>query len=148
MISITGDKAIDDVLRNLPLALTHQTLGIAHLAASRSLVDREHLLAPVGLTGNLADSIGAYRVSQKNATQVGEVRVGPQRKGGKKGFAGHLVEFGTKRRTTKRGANRGIMPAKPFARPAFEQTKGQVEKDIAVNIGRVVLRTMKRYIKG
>jgi hypothetical protein len=60
MISVTGDKAIDAVLRNLPRELNHKVLGAAHLAAAEPLIHREHRLAPVGETGNLADSIGVW----------------------------------------------------------------------------------------
>lgn len=147
MISITGAKEIDDLLKALPQAVTHSILGSAHLAAAKPLIEKEKLLAPEGPTGNLVDSIGAYKTSLKKAADLGEVRVGPRRKGGYKGFAGHLVEFGTRSRSTKKGANRGIMPKHPFAKPAFEATKGEIEKSIAVNIGKSVLRTMKRYVK-
>jgi HK97 gp10 family phage protein len=147
-VTLTGQKEIDAVLRQMPLALTHSVLGTANIDASRPLVDREHLLAPVGRTGDLAESIGAYRVSQKSATSIGEVRVGPRRQGGFKGYHAHLVEFGTVKRQTKKGANRGIMRAKPFIKPAFNQTKAEVERRITRSIGNVLLRTMKRYIRG
>lgn len=147
MISITGEKAIDDLLRNLPQAVTHSILGSAHFAAAKPLIEKEKQLVPTGDTDNLIDSIGAYKLSLKKATEVGEVRVGPRRKGGYKGFAGHLVNFGTRKRSTRKGANRGVMPATHFAERAFESTKGEVERSIAVNIGKSVIRTMRRYIK-
>jgi HK97 gp10 family phage protein len=147
MISVTGDKAIDDVLRNLPRELTHKVLGAAHLAAAKPLIEREHRLAPVGETGNLADSIGGVKVPVAKANEIGEVQVGPRRTRQYRGHHAHLVEKGTKKRTTNSGANRGTMPAEPFAEPAFEQTKGQVERNIAQEIGKSVWRTMKRYLK-
>lgn len=117
------------------------------MLAAKPLVEKEKLLAPEGPTGNLVDSIGAVRTSINKANALGEVRVGPRRKGGYKGFAGHLVEYGTKRRTNKRGANRGIMPKDPFAKPAFDATKGQIESIITQSVGKVMIRTMKRYLK-
>jgi HK97 gp10 family phage protein len=147
MISITGDKNIDAILWNLPPALSHKALGSVHYNAAKPLVEKEKLLAPEGPTGNLVDSIGAYRMSFKNATAVGEVRVGPRRRGGYKGFAGHLVEFGTDGRYNKNGAYRGEMPATPFAKPAFDQTKGQVERLIVTDMSRIVLGVMKRKYK-
>lgn len=144
-VSFSGEQAIDKVLLMLPKELTHTVLSGAHFAAAKPLVQKEKLLAPEGPTGNLVDSIGATKMSFKRATVVGEVIVGPRRRGGYKGFAGHLVEFGTSRRETKRGANRGVMPKKPFAKPSFDATKGQVEKAIAVNIGKQVVRIMKKY---
>jgi HK97 gp10 family phage protein len=147
MISITGVKEIDRVLKELPKQMTHQILGAAHAAAAKPLIEKAKLLAPEGPAGNLVDSIGVTKTNIKKANKLGEVRGGPRRKGGFKGFAGHLVEFGTKVRRTRKGANRGLMRPKPFMRPAFTATKGQIEKDIALQIGRVMTRTMRRYLK-
>ena len=147
MISITGLKEIDQVLKNLPKEMSHKVLGSAHFAAAKPLVEKEKLLAPEGPTGNLVDSIGATRLSLKKASELGEVSVGPRRKGGYKGFAGHLVEYGTKERKNKKGASRGKMPKNPFAEKAFAATKGQVENNIKNELGKVVLRTMKKFIK-
>lgn len=146
-VSLTGAKEIDDLLKALPKQLTHQVLGAAHVAAAKPLVEREKLLAPEGPTGNLVDSIGAVRTSFKRADTVGEVKVGPRRTGRYKGFAGHLVEFGTRRRTNRRGANRGVMPKRPFAAPAFRMEAQNVQRLIGVSVGKVMLRTMRRYIK-
>lgn len=148
MISITGIQEIDRVLKELPKQMTHTILSTAHAAAAKPLVQKEKLLAPEGPTGNLVDSIGVSKVNIKKANKLGEVRVGPRRKGGYKGFAGHLVEFGTKpRRTRKKNAYRGVMRSKPFARPSFAQTKIEVEKKIGVEIGRVMVRTMRKYLR-
>lgn len=147
MISVTGVREIDKVLEELPKQMTHVILGAAHVAAAKPLVERAKLSAPEGPTGNLVDSIGAVKISAKRAGKVGEVWVGPRRKGRYKGYHGHMVEFGTKRRKTKKGANRGVMPAKPFMKPSFEATKNEVERQIATQIGRVVVRTMRRHLK-
>ncbi len=146
MISITGDKNIDAILRNLPPALSHKALGSVHYNAAKPLVEKEKQLAPKK-TGILEKSIGAYRSSYKNATAVGEVRVGPRRRGGYKGYHGHLVEFGTDSRYTRDGSYRGVMPATPFAKPAFDQTKSQIERLIVTDMSRIVLGVMKRHYK-
>lgn len=146
-LKLIGEQAIDNVLKALPHAVSHQILAPANMLAAKPLVEKEKLLAPEGPTGNLVDSIGAVRSTLKKANTLGEVMVGPRRKGGFKGFAGHLVEYGTRRRTNKSGANRGIMPKTPFARPAFEATKGQIESLIAQSVGKVMIRTMKRSLK-
>jgi HK97 gp10 family phage protein len=145
-VSLTGAKDIDNLLQQMPKALTHKVLSDAHVKAAKPLVEKEKLLAPEGPTGHLVDSIGAVRSSFKRANTVGEVKVGPRR-GRFKGNHGHLVEFGTRKRQTEGGANRGIMPKKPFAEPAFNTTKGQIEGSIARSIGQVMVRTMKRYAK-
>jgi len=145
-VSITGDKGIDNVLKNLGKELNHSILGAAHLAAAKPLIERERSLAPVGLTKNLQNSIGGTKTPIKKSNAIGEVVVGPRRKRGYKGFAGHLNEYGTKQRKNKRGANRGVMPVKKFAEPAFQQTKVQVESGIATQIGKKLVARMKREL--
>jgi HK97 gp10 family phage protein len=151
-ISITGIKEIDNVLRNLPKEITHQVLSSAHSAAAKPLVQRMQLTAPEGPTGNLVDSIGIVRSSVKKADNLGEIKVGPRR-GRYKGHHAHMVEYGTKPRTLKgrgkykSGTKRGVMPKKPFVKPAFRQTKTEVERGIAVQVGRALARKMKQLLK-
>lgn len=147
MISVTGIREIDRVLKELPKQMQHSVLSAAHAAAAKPLVEKAKLTAPEGPTGNLVDSIGVSKTNVKKANKLGEIRVGPRRKGGFKGFAGHLVEFGTRPRKTRKGAYRGVMRPKPFMRPSFGATKGLIEKDIALQIGKVMTRTMRRYLR-
>ena len=143
---LTGKKELDDLLKQLPKEMSnHDALGKAHLQSAKILVEKEKLLAPEGPTGNLVDSIGSVRTPFKKANGIGEVVVGPRRKGRFKGFAGHLVEYGTKRRKNKKGANRGTMLKKPFARPAFEQTKTSLKDSVKVNLKKIVVKALKRY---
>ncbi len=152
-VTLTGVKEIDRCLRKLPLELSHSILGSAHAAAAKPLVEKEKLLAPEGPTGNLVDSIGVVKTPLKKANEVGEVVVGPRRKGQHKGFAGHLVEFGTKQRQTKKGANRGKMKPEPFAEPAFNITKNVVIGNINEQIGKKLVSRMRKelgraYVRG
>jgi HK97 gp10 family phage protein len=145
-VSTTGVKEIDAALKAMTLTLTHKTLGSAHLAAAQPLIKREAQLAPIR-EGDLSASIGGVKTPISKANAIGEVVVGPRRTRQHRGFHGHLVEKGTRRRTNKKGANRGVMPAQPFAEPAFQQTHAQVEQNIAQEVGKSVWRTMKRFIK-
>ena len=145
-VQIIGADKVQKVFARLPIELDHKLIGAANYAAAKPLVEKEKLLAPEGPTGNLVDSIGATRVAFKKANQLGEVRVGPRRNGGYKGFAGHLVEFGTRPRRTRKGANRGIMPKKPFAEPAFRATKNQVEALIQPNLSKSTVRLIKKLL--
>lgn len=146
-LSVTGVKEIDNVLRSMPKELTHQTLSAAHLSAAKPLIEKAKLLAPEGPTGNLVDSIGGVKTPIKKANVIGEVRVGPRRSRQHRGHHGHLVEFGTKPRANKKGANRGVMPKKPFMEPAFMQTQTKVVSSIATEVGKKLNAVMKRYIK-
>lgn len=158
-ISVTGIKEIDEVLKGMPLQLSDKVLQSAHAAAAKPLIEKAKLIAPEGPTGNLVDSIGAVKGNFNQVAslqrEVGQVTVGPRRGGRYKGYAGHLVEYGTKGRKTKgkgnkrpvRNANRGVMPKKPFMEPAFQSTKTEVESRIATEIGKKLSSFMKRTIK-
>jgi hypothetical protein len=129
-LKLTGHEDIDKVLKSLPSQLNDKFLREAHERAAKPLVERAHFMAPVYRTGNLAESIGVVKskseVVSGLASELGLINVGPRRKGKYKGYAGHLVEYGTKDRVTKKGAERGRMPKKPFMEPAWRQTQGQV----------------------
>lgn len=148
-VRLTGFKEVDAVLKGLPAQLTDKVFQRAHTRALAPFIERERQTVPVGLTGNLHDSLGVIKAtgSSLGRRELGTVYGGPRRKNGYKGFAGHLNEYGTKVRATRNGANRGRMSAKPFAAPAWEATKAQVEGMINVEIGLEVVRFMKRTIK-
>lgn len=146
-VRLTGFKEIDNVLKGMPKELSHKVIQAANVESSKPLIEAEKLGAPEGPTGNLVDSIGAIKTSMGRAQSLGEITVGPRRGGRFKGYAGHLVEYGTKQRTNRRGANRGSMPAKPFALPAWEKTKGVVQSMINTQLGRKLYAFMKRRIK-
>jgi hypothetical protein len=146
MITITGDKEIDAIFKELPRSVSHRVMGNINAAAAKIVVDEEQRIVPIGETGRLYYSIGAYRLSQ-SVTEDSVVRVGPRRRSPYRGFHGHLVEFGTGPRRTRAGANRGVMTKKPFAKPAFERTKGRVEQFYISDTRKIVLRTMRRYAK-
>jgi HK97 gp10 family phage protein len=149
MIRLTGAKEIDNVLKGLPLQVTDKVLQNSFSDAAKPLVQAAQSLAPKGITGNLVESIGVTKEPAKTLVNraVGQIQVGPRRKGKYKGFAGHLMEFGTGIRETKSGANRGNVTPRKFMEPAFNQTNGQVESRINDSIGRKLLAFMKRTIK-
>jgi hypothetical protein len=77
----------------------------------------------------------------KRTNEVGLVQYGPRKRGGYKGFHGHLIEYGkTNRDGTKTEPD-------PFMEPSFNQTKGQIEKNIADSLGKKLSGFMKRTIK-
>lgn len=140
-LSITGIKEIDAVLKGMPLQLQDRVLKTAHTDAAKPLVDTAKSIVPVGKTGNLKDSIGVERISLKRTNEVGLVAVGPRRKGGKKGFHGHLIEFG---KTNRDGTKSKKFP---FMEPAYNMTKNLIESRIATSIGTKLAGFMKRTLK-
>lgn len=156
MITITGVKELDQVFSKMPLELTDKILQQAHTAALRPLVTREKLLAPEGPTGNLIDSIGVVKASARSIgnRDLGAVAAGPRRHRPFKGHAGHLVEFGTKSRTTKgngkypSGLDRGQMPKHPFALPAWRSTQESVRGIVTQRIAEKLVSFMRKTLKG
>lgn len=143
---IKGDKEVLAVLQDLQKEFTHKQQGAVHLAAAKPMIKLEAQLAPID-EGDLSASIGGVKTSMAKAKSIGEVAVGPRRTRQHRGFHGHLVEKGTKRRTNKKGANRGVMPAQPFAEPAFEQTKTQVVRNITDENSKQAMKVVRRHIK-
>lgn len=141
MISVTGIREIDAVLKGLPRQMQDSILKSAHADAAKPLIDTAKQIVPVGKTKNLQTSIGVERISIKKTNEVGLIQVGPRRKSGYKGFHGHLIEFGK----TNRDGTRTT--PQPFMEPAFNQTKTQVESRIAESLGKKVYQFMRRTIK-
>lgn len=143
MTTILGAKELHQFLNGLPREFSDPLLQKINTKAAIPLVNKMHRMAPVGLTGNLAASIGVVKSGRNNVGELGQIEIGPRRKGGFKGFAGHFNEFGTKRRRVKKrhpifGYDRGVMPKRPFLEPAWEQTKAEVLGNITKELGKVV----------
>jgi len=146
MITVTGVYEIDKVLSGMPKEFSHRVLQQANTEAAKVLVSKAKSLAPEGPSGRTVDSIGTVKPNIKRADELGVVLTGPRR-GRYGGHAAHLIEYGTKNRKNKRGANRGMMRAKPFMKPAYEQTKELIFSDINRIIGRKLYQFMNRTLK-
>ena len=57
---------------------------------------------------------------------------------------GHLIEFGTKPRYTKKGAYRGVMPANPFFWPGLAAVRSEVGELIDAEMWKLIERAWKR----
>jgi hypothetical protein len=159
IIKVTGIKEIDNALRAMKIEMADKTLQLASVAAAKPLITKAKLLAPEGPTGNTIDSIGAVKGSFNQVKslqrEIGEVTVGPRR-GRYKGYAAHLIEYGTRPRMTKgkgkirkvKNAYRGTTPKKPFMEPAFNATRNLMLQRYNVEAGKKVLAAIRRTIKG
>ena len=174
--AITGYAEISALLKELPRELRDQILKVAVGKASAPMVKAAKKHAGKSRrTGALQKSIRArVKDYKKSATTVGII--GPDRarygagKRLKKGddmrqshmpakYA-HLVEFGhysragsdvrkskgTSTRSGNFGATSFILP-KPFMRPAFAETKGQIESELVKGVGAGIERVRKKLIK-
>jgi len=154
VVVVTGWKEVDDLLKQMPLALNHRVIGAANVAASKPLVERAKQLAPKGKTKNLVNSIGAVKLPMSKVSVVGTVHVRPRVKGGYKGRHGHLVEGGVFNRppggwyARYPNAHPTNQPAQPFMGPAFRQTEtqvvGEINNQIAIKLRDLMKRTLKK----
>jgi len=146
-ISLSGVAELDKVFKGLPNQLTYTYLSEVHTLAAQPLVQRAQLLAPLGDTMNLTKSIGVEKDSFGKSDIIGAVRVGARR-GRFRGNHAHLLEYGTRKRAARSGANRGMGPAKPFMRPAYGQTRSQVEGIIKFQLSRKIVSYIKNNVRG
>ncbi len=153
-VKLEGIKEIDELLRKLPDSLSAKIIESANRAAVKPLIEKAKANAPEGNTGNLVDSIGIASRVKGGATikaSKGLTIVGPRRGKGKgqQGHHAHLVEYGTAERVQKStGKSTGsISPGKPFMKPAWISTQVEVRKNIKEELGKSVIRTMKKTVK-
>lgn len=109
-------------LKALPAKIARKILRRALREAGKTLQDEVIRRAPVGLTGNLADSIKVKDLRTEKGQVGAKVGVGA--------YYARFVEDGTIK-----------MSAKPFARPAFDSTREklveEVDKAIAAGLEKV-----------
>jgi len=123
--------ALRMALQKLPFHLTEEVHIEALKKAAVPLRDRMFALAPKR-EWDLAEAI---KIRKSKFKKLGEhtVVVGPEKKSGGHGYLAHFHEYGTH---SKNGAEK--IKAKPFMRPADEQTKAEqqaiYEREIQVAI--------------
>ena len=145
-MSLSGYKEIDDVLKGLPLQLTHRILGQAHADAAKPIIPAAQSKIR-NRRGYLSKSIGTEKISMRKADTVGLVYVGPRRKRGYKGYHGHWIEFGHWLTKTKGGDRIKWVDAHPFMEPAFNSTKSQVTDNIKESVGKKLRNFMRTTIR-
>lgn len=142
-VDLTGDKELMRKLDGLSGNIGRKVLRKAMRAGSTPIKAEAKANVPVGDTENLKDSLGV-RMRWYNVTGTMVAVIGPRirkettsKRTGKvtealKGQHGYITEFGTAPRYTKAGAYRGIGPAQPFMRPAWDKMRKRAEI-LAVN---------------
>lgn len=130
-----GAAGLRDILDALPGKLGRQKVGEILRKAEKPLIAAAKAKAPKG-NGDLIKSIGG--IAGRGGGRGEQRYVGPRRGGANKGYAGHLVEYGTGPRKQKDGTNTGSMPAQPYMRPAYEETKDQIVQIISDEVAAVI----------
>lgn len=171
-MTVTGIAELDRKLESLPQKARTKCLRPALSQALTIEVKAIKAAAPVGKTGALKRSIGKRIKFKRDGTIVAKagINVGSRTKASKllkaagvtvksvgrsaymslhntvSGVSphGHLVALGTKQRTTKSGANRGVMPPNPFVRRAA----ASVQSSVLSKIESVVRTNLDKEITG
>lgn len=130
---IVGAKQLENALKQLPKATSKNVLRRALIKAAAPTEAAARAMAPRGPTGNLQASIDVgtkLKPSQQGARRPGvEVYVGAT---APPGFHAHLIEFGTAK-----------MAARPFMRPAWEQTKDKVLEILSVEVWTAIAKAAR-----
>ena len=153
--SLTGDKELAKLFEEFPKSLTDSVLRATGKKALQPVAAMARATAAKD-DGDLGQSIVvSTKLSPRQKRYYGRrggvsVYAGPSHP---KGAHGHLVEFGTGPRYHKKtGKYVGIMPAKPFMRPAWDSLSGVVldtmRTEIWVTLRAAVRRLRKRAEKG
>lgn len=162
-ISLTGDKQLDRMFKQLPKSLTSKVIRGALRESSKPMVKhaKSKLRTDNRKTGNLYRSIGV--VNDKSRQYKGSVRVGARMKKNSKnmlGFHAHWIEFGTAPRspkdhkTLKFESDGKIMfpkkvkgvTAQPFLRPAYKATHKKVTDEFGEIAGNRLLKDINKFI--
>lgn len=148
--TIEGAAELGDLFEQLPKQLTDNVLRTTGKKALEPVRDMAKSLVTVGKEdgGQTRDSITIKTVLSKRQRRIfkkkGDIAVymGPS---APEGAAGVLLEFGTgERRQRSTGRRTGSMGARPFMRPAWDATKGQVLDVFRTEIWDVLVKAVRR----
>lgn len=132
-----GFREMDALLNKLPVEIAKKVIEQATRAAAKIVLEAAQRKVPIR-TGQLKDSL-AIKKDTKAFKRAGLVvyKVGANlsARRGKIAPHAHLVEFGTKGGVVKSGRFAGAkippMAARPFLRPALEESRAEILKVIA-----------------
>lgn len=149
---VEGIEELETALRKLGQdRLIRRTMRRGLLKVAQPAAATAARLAPKGETGMMAKKIRASTTLSRRQRRGGNYRYNPNVAyvwigAGPRG-PGVLNEFGTGPRYTKKGAFKGATPAQPFLRPAWEQHKGQILRDLKPEIWKEVEKSAKRLAR-
>lgn len=156
-IGIAGGSALDEALKNLAPKLQMNVMRAALHAGARVIATEAKRLAPVGppspegaklyggYAGALRDSVRVSTKIDKGGKILSSVKVGGKSRKGADVFYAHMVEFGARPHSIKKGASLksgklqtgklhpGTRPH-PFVRPAFDAKAGAAVEAVAAKI--------------
>lgn len=138
-VTMTGlDVLLQNLLRELPEALDVPTLRRALVAAGEPIRAGMEVLAPKGPDApHLAESMIVKPLAPGELEALTDdaagVEIGPT----KGFFYGYFWEFGWSTKT-------GTMPARPFARPAFDSGQAPALQILEERLGAAIMQALEK----
>lgn len=149
-LKLTGFKEMDLVLQELPRSTAKRTAQRAMEKALQPTADAANGMRPKGLPPVVINR--KLNKSQAREFKAEDTETSQTMFVGSPSPGAHLFEFGTGQRSHRSGKGTGAMGARPFMRPAWDQTREQVLESLgatlAIEIERTVARRAKRAAKG
>lgn len=155
-LDFAGAEFLEQALRDLGSDPdVRKALGDSMLQAAEPMAKAARAKVRRGKTLRLEESIDVSKTLSRRQRSQAHTRTGPTEAtvyvGPKPVGAGVLLEFGTTLRHWRTGKSTGHVPAFPFMRPAFEETKFQVidlfGKLLWINIEKAAKRIARRQTK-
>lgn len=147
-VRVEGLRELNAALSELPKATGRNVLKRTAEKALKPFIEMARQLVPV-LSGRLKNSLKiSTRLSRRQASLARK-----EKKSYLEMYAGasalphaHLVEFGTKNIKGAVRSSKGL-PAQPFMRPAWDQTKNRVLEITKTELGKEIDIAAKRIAK-
>ena len=146
---LTGVKELMSALDQLPTVSMQKTaVRNALKKAAMPILEMAKANVPRGETGNLAASL-KISTSLKASQRKGRIsdRSTVTVYVGSSAPHAHLVEFGTKERTNKKGAARGSVSPNPFLRNAWDTMKYAALGILAIELRKQIYAAARRLAK-
>lgn len=133
-ITLEGIKEVNNLLRELPLKLHANALRSVHRAGAN------HVVKPEIASGGVNKKIVSVKPERGDPTGI-LINISS------KVFWYRFIEYGTTRRTTSKGQDRGVMSEEPFFRPAVNRAINPVIKYMSDNYGELINKFLSRKVK-
>lgn len=155
-IELFGVKELDDFFETMSRADQRKIIMDSYRAAAAPLVSGSRTAIRTktkrrSKNQNLYKSIGFVPGRGKSKSVFVTAKIGARRFGAYKGYHGHLFDAGTTQRATKKGFNRGAMPASRFFTDTLAATESQVsnisQSTLIASLEKLIERKLKAQAK-
>ncbi len=135
-ITVTGEKETIKKLWIYNDAFIKNAKRITR-KASKNVEDDYKTRVPVGKTGNLRKSVKAKNIYNRGGGPAATVMPRATKAG--RGYHRHMVAYGTKPRSQRRGKSTGIMPRNDFTHGVGAAADAQFNADMQAEVSKHVV---------